>query len=104
MDGSCSATVETLEGRTMTICMDTGGVRIESVADGLAFNATTYDCVNSLLLNNSAGFTAHFNSSLFSALEAAAKQQREQPPFLEDEQEDVDVEGAAASPAAPAAS
>ena len=81
----------------MTICMDTGGVRIESVADGLAFNTTTYDCVNSLLLNNSAGFTAHFNSSLFAALEAAARQQREQPPMLEEED---DGSSAAASPAA----
>ena len=87
---SAAAALETLEGRALTVRMDEQGVRIESAADAQAFNATTYDCVNSLLLNNSVGFTAHFNSSLARALAIAVEEQRAQPPAWEDaEEQDV---------------
>lgn len=77
--GGGAATVEmtTLDGHSVVVHMDAGGVRITSAADECPYSRDTYDCVNSLLLNNSAGFKTWFNQSLFAAL-AQVQQEREQ--------------------------
>ena len=68
--GSASAaTIVTLEGRTLQICLDESGVRIVSSDSGGDCPYEHYDSVNSLLLNNSPGFTAKFNASLASLLQ-----------------------------------
>ena len=74
-EDAASASITTLEGETMLLRMDLGGVRITeriNPADGDGGPSTpptmVYDCVSSLLLNTSAGYKAHFNSSLFAAL------------------------------------
>jgi|LauGreStaDraftv2_3_1035109.scaffolds.fasta_scaffold291626_1 hypothetical protein len=72
--GPCAATVAitTLEGHAVVLRLDSRGVRIESAADDCPYSRQTYDCVNSLLLNQSSGFRAYFNASLAAALAVAA--------------------------------
>ena len=66
-----TATVVLLEGVRVVLRLDLGGIRAESATEG-STQKTVYDSVNSFLLNNSAGFKAHFNSSLFAALSKVA--------------------------------
>ena len=68
------ASIVTLESQSVVLRMDPSGVRVEA-ADGEPA-ATVFDSVNSLLLNTSPGFVAHFNSSLAAAL-ARVAQERE---------------------------
>ena len=72
--GPCAATVAitTLEGHEVVLRLDSRGVRIESAAADCPYSRQTYDCVNSLLLNQSSGFRAYFNASLAVALNVAA--------------------------------
>jgi hypothetical protein len=81
-DGA-TATIETLEERSVVIGLDGRGVRIVSADDGQPFDSTVFDSVNSLLLNTSAGFKGWFNASLASALSRAVEERREQPPAWE---------------------
>jgi hypothetical protein len=67
------------------IRLDGGGARIASALDGKPYNDAAYDCVNSLLLNESPGFTAYFNASLAKALQQAVDERREQPSDWEDD-------------------
>ena len=67
-EDAASASITTLEGETMLLRMDLGGVRITeriNPADGDGGPSTpptmVYDCVSCLLLNTSAGYKAHFN-------------------------------------------
>ena len=73
------STVVTLEGLSLAVRMDDGGVHVLPEADrGSSSSACSYDSVNSMLLNQSAGFVAKFNESLSAALAAAAREQGEQ--------------------------
>ena len=92
-EDAASASITTLEGETMLLRMDLGGVRITeriNPADGDGGPSTpptmVYDCVSSLLLNTSAGYKAHFNSSLFAALSKVAAE-REAEEAAEEEAE-----------------
>ena len=72
-DGTAAlGTVVTLEGFALALRMDDGGVHVLS-QDGQPVRS--YDSVNSLLLNESAGFVAKFNASLSAALAAAVNEQ-----------------------------
>ena len=57
----------------MVLRLDAGGVRAEQTGDDTPPSAV-YDSVNSFLLNNSAGFTAHFNATLAAALSKVARE------------------------------
>ena len=75
-DGTAAlGTVVTLEGFALALRMDDGGVHVLS-QDGQPVRS--YDSVNSLLLNESAGFTAKFNASLSAALAAAVSEQADE--------------------------
>ena len=72
-DGTAAlSTAVTLEGLALALRMDDGGVHVLS-QDGQPVRS--YDSVNSLLLNESAGFVAKFNASLSAALAAAVNEQ-----------------------------
>ena len=72
-DGTAAlSTAVTLEGLALALRMDDGGVHVLS-QDGQPVRS--YDSVNSLLLNESAGFVAKFNASLSAALAAAVSEQ-----------------------------
>ena len=74
--GVATVQMTTLEGYAIVVRLDEDGVRIQSaIDDQCPYNRTTYDCVNTLLLNNSAGFKTHFNASLFAALAKVADEQ-----------------------------
>lgn len=62
------ADVVTLEARKIILKLDDNGVRIDSAIDDEAISPLSFDSVNSLLLNTSQGFVAHFNGSLAAAL------------------------------------
>jgi hypothetical protein len=64
------AALVTLEQRHMVVCLNEGGVSVNS-DDG---TLQTFDCVNSLLLNTSPGYVAHFNGSLAAALAKVAQE------------------------------
>lgn len=86
--------METLEGRRFVLRLDLGGVRASSASDGGDVPTTVYDSVSSFLINNSAGYKAHFNSSLFAALSQVAQER---------EAADMEAEeGVAAKRASPA--
>lgn len=77
-DGTAAlGTVVTLESLALAVRMDDGGVHVLS-QDGQP--VSSYDSVNSLLLNESAGFTVKFNESLSAALAAAVKEQGDEAP------------------------
>ena len=67
---AASATLVTLEELALAVRMDERGVHVLSPppAEGAT---TSFDSVNSLLLNMSKGFTAKFNEALAAALAAA---------------------------------
>ena len=77
------AAIETLEGQKLVLRLDSGGVRAEASGD-VTPPSTVYDSVSSFLLNNSPGFTKHFNSSLAAAL---AKVVREREAEEQEEEE-----------------
>ena len=52
---------------------DDSDLRAEQMGDATP-PSTVYDSVHSFLLNNSAGYKAHFNSSLFKALSKVAQE------------------------------
>lgn len=68
-------TIVTLESRALVVRMDDGGVHVIS-QDGQP--VSSYDSVNSLLINESTGFTVKFNESLSSALAATVKEQKDE--------------------------
>ena len=68
------AAIETLEGLRLLLRLDLGGVRGEPEHASDNVPDTVYDSVSSFLLNNSAGYKAHFNSSLFAALSKVAQE------------------------------
>ena len=73
-DGTAAlGTITTLEGLVIALRMDDGGVHVLSQPAGPPVRS--YDSVNSLLLNESVGFTAQFNASLSAALAAAVTEQ-----------------------------
>ena len=67
------ASLVTLEENNVILLLDLGGVRAEKNSD-VTPPTTVYDSVSSFLLNNSAGYKAHFNSSLFAALSKVARE------------------------------
>ena len=67
------ASFVTLEETNVVLLIDLGGVRAEQMGDATP-PSTVYDSVHSFLLNNSAGYKAHFNSSLFKALSKVAQE------------------------------
>ena len=72
-DGEAAcAFVETLEGQKIKLLLDLGGVRAESTCGDGETTSNVYDSVSSFLINNSEGFKAHFNASLFAALRKVA--------------------------------
>jgi hypothetical protein len=82
-NGAALALITTFEGQSVVLRLDEHGVRIDGTTnDGAA--PAVYDCVNSLLLNTSAGFVAHFNSSLARAL-ARVAEERAQEEVVEEE-------------------
>ena len=73
-DGAAAlGTVVTLEGLSLELRMDDGGVHV--LPQEVDRPVRSYDSVNSLLLNESAGFVAKFNASLSAALAAAVNEQ-----------------------------
>ena len=71
------ATIVTLDDFSFSIRLDLGGVRAESSESGASVPTTVYDSVSSFLINNSPGYKAHFNASLFAALSAVAREREE---------------------------
>ena len=99
-EDAASASITTLEGETMLLRMDLGGVRITeriNPADGDGGPSTpptmVYDCVSSLLLNTSAGYKAHFNSSLFAALSKVAAEREAEEAAEEEAEANADDHG-----------
>ena len=73
-DGAAAlGTVVTLECLSLALRMDDGGVHV--LPQEVDRPVRSYDSVNSLLLNESAGFMAKFNASLSAALAAAVNEQ-----------------------------
>ena len=66
---SASATLTTLEKTSLTVEMDAAGVRVTQ-----PMRSPTYDCVNSLLLNESGAFRDAFNEQLSEMLSEVARE------------------------------
>lgn len=88
LDGVAAlCTIVTLEGVSLAIRMDDAGFHILQLEGGSA-STSSYDSVNSLLLNESVGFTAKFNESLSAALAAAAQEQGTQQRWADADEDD----------------
>ena len=84
--GGATAQVELLEDCSVLLRLGASGVFIDSAtASEQPAETTTYDSVNSLLLNTSPKFVQHFNLSLASALASAGSYQ---PRWAEVDNED----------------
>lgn len=70
--GAASVSITTMEDTTLEVQMSAAGVRVVEAADGGTTGPRCYDSLNSLLLNESAGFTSKFNGSLAAQLAAVA--------------------------------
>ena len=68
----------------MVLRLDLGGVRAEEADDAASIPSTVYDSVSSFLINNSPGYKAHFNASLFAALRQVQQEREEEERELED--------------------